>query len=392
LDAFFAAYKTLINRMLTDIWEAIEWTEKPIPKKSQKRLLPTLPGYSWKKELRTRYIPAWQFAKHWVDSALKTAFAILKSWKKNYRKGHRTRTQPVVKRSFVRVKQTLMKLEGDRLRITIKPREFVHVDLANRYFKIKGALGEPILTPTHVHLPFQMPNPERPETLIGWDSNKFSLDGFSPELGWLQIALKPLHTLHITYDNKRRRLNRIYARNKQRGKVLYRKYRTRERHRVHNYLCHLLKDLTTLPAAHGFEALDKQRMNRTHHKRWNRELQHTDWRKIVALLKNRGVVMEVAAYYTSKMCARCGYIHKDLRGEHIFECPHCGVRIDRQLNACINIYLRMRGFSPTVAWFDRTVVGGFALIGAETRSSDELVRSLHELMKPQVYVGALIPT
>jgi putative transposase len=174
--------------------------------------------------------------------------------------------------------------------------------------------------------------------------------------------------------------------------LLYQKYRNRERYRVHNYLCHLLKDLTALLVTHGFEALDKQRMHRNRHKRWNRELQYTDWRKIVALLKTKASVMEVPAYYTSKMCARCGYIHKDLRGQKIFECPHCGLRIDRQLNACINIYLRMRGFSHTRTWFDRTVLGGFALIGAETRSSDELARSLHELMKPQVYVGTLIPT
>ena len=133
-------------------------------------------------------------------------------------------------------------------------------------------------------------------------------------------------------------------------------------------------------------------MTRTHHKRWNRELQHADWRKIVALLKMKVPVGEGPTYYTSKMCARCEYIYKDLRGQKLFKCPNYRLRIDRQLNACINIYLSMRGFSYSVAWVDRTIVGGFALNGAETRSSDELARSLHELMKPQVYVGALMPT
>jgi predicted RNA-binding Zn-ribbon protein involved in translation (DUF1610 family) len=108
-------------------------------------------------------------------------------------------------------------------------------------------------------------------------------------------------------------------------------------------------------------------------------------------MKNRANVIEVPAYYTSKICARCGYLHKDLRGAQIFECPNCGLKIDRQLNACINIYLRMRGFSHTIGWFDRTVVGGFALIGAEMKSSDELARSLDELMKPQVYVCVSMP-
>jgi len=379
--------------MLTESWGHIQWKEKPLKKKTQKRLLPTLPTYAFKKVLRTQYLPTWPYAKHWVDSALKTTFAILKSWQKNYLKGNRTRTQPTVKRSFVRVKQTLMKLEGERLRITIKPREFVYIDLSKRYFQLKGKLGEPILTSTKIHLPFREidPIPEGIEQ-IAWDSNKFSLDGFSPTQGWLKIDLKPLHTLHITYDNKRRHLNRIYARNKRQGQRLYRKYRARERHRVQNYLGHLIKRLTALPATHGFEALEPRKMIRAHQRRWNRELQHTDWRKIVRLMQNRAKVIEVPAYYTSKICARCGYLHKDLRGTKIFECRTCGLKIDRQLNACINIYLRMRGFSHDIAWFDRTVVGGFALIGAETKSSDELVRSLDELMKPQVYICVSMPT
>ena len=393
LDAFFVAYKTLLNQLLTESWGQIQWKEKHLKNKTQLRLLPTLPTYAFKKELRTQHLPTWTYAKHWVDSALKTAFAILKSWQKNYLKGNRTRAQPTVKRSFVRVKQTLMKLEGERLRITIKPREFVYIDLSKRYFKLKGKLGEPILTPTKIHLPVQEKDPEPiASQQIAWDSNKFSLDGFSPTQGWLKIDLKPLHTLHITYDNKRRNLNRLYARNKRQGQRLYRKYRTRERHRVQNYLGHLIKQLTALPATHGFEALEPRKMIRAHQRRWNRELQHTDWRKIVRLMKNRANVIEVPAYYTSKICARCGYLHKDLRGELIFECPTCGSKMDRQLNACINIYLRMRGFSHNIAWFDCTVVGGFALIGAETKSSDELVRNLDELMRPQVYVCVSMPT
>lgn len=140
--------------------------------------------------------------------------------------------------------------------------------------------------------------------MIGWDSNKFSLDGFSPNQGWLKIDLPPLHTIHITSKNKYRRINQIYAHNKRRGKVLYQKYRKRERHRVHNYLCHLLNHLAAMAATHSFEALTKQKMNRHAKKRWNRELQHTNWRTIVTLLKNKASIREIAPYYTSKICAR----------------------------------------------------------------------------------------
>ncbi|MEM4297348.1 MAG: transposase [Nitrososphaerota archaeon] len=49
---------------------------------------------------------------------------------------------------------------------------------------------------------------------------------------------------------------------------------------------------------------------------------------------------------TSKTCSRCGYYNKDLRGAGIFKCPNCGLVIDRQKNASINLwneFLRMWG-------------------------------------------------
>ncbi len=53
----------------------------------------------------------------------------------------------------------------------------------------------------------------------------------------------------------------------------------------------------------------------------------------------------------------------DGKGE-IFECKQCGLRIDRQLNAAINVYLRMEGLSHDTGWFDENVVKGFTQTGA----------------------------
>ncbi len=91
--------------------------------------------------------------------------------------------------------------------------------------------------------------------------------------------------------------------------------------------------------------------------------------------------------WTSKRCSRCGATNKSLRAEKVFECPSCGLKIDRQFNASVNIYLKMRGVSPEVPWFDTTVLpAGLPLMGAETSDADELARHFDELMKPQVYV------
>ena len=58
-----------------------------------------------------------------------TAYSILDSWKKNYDKGKRKRNCPIAKRLFVRIKQTLMKVEEEKLRIFIKPYQFIYINL-----------------------------------------------------------------------------------------------------------------------------------------------------------------------------------------------------------------------------------------------------------------------
>ena len=50
--------------------------------------------------------------------------------------------------------------------------------------------------------------------------------------------------------------------------------------------------------------------------------------------------------YTSKTCARCGYVKKDLTlADRVFICPSCGWVADRDYNASLNI-LRSAGWEP----------------------------------------------
>jgi putative transposase len=391
LDQFFLDYNHVLNDIISETWNNIKWIEKPKKNSKQKRIFPSIPSYAFKKAMRDEFLVNWEYAAHWIDSAIKTAFSIINSWKKNYNKGRRKQNKPMVKRFFVRVKQTLMKIEEDRMRITIKPHEFVYIDLSGRYFSLNGKIGEPILSDKEIYIPITTNDNINVQDKIGWDSNKFSIDGYSETRGWIKVDIQPLHTLHITYDNKFRRINKIYARNKHLGIRLYRKYRKRCKNRIKNYLCDVTNQMTEIPAVHGFEALDKKYLFKNAHHKWNRELNHADWRQIYHLVKNRNETIEVNPAWTSKRCSRCGATNKSLRGEKTFECPSCGLRMDRQFNAGINIYLKMRGVSPEVAWFDTAILpAGLPLIAAETRDVDELARHLDELVKPQVYLG--LPT
>ena len=88
---------------------------------------------------------------------------------------------------------------------------------------------------------------------------------------------------------------------------------------------------------------------------------------------------------TTKMCSRCGMINAP-KGA-VYECS-CGLRIDRQLNASINLYLQMEGLSPSPRLFKELMKAwsGFTLTGEEADEGlDELMRAFR-LMNPKSYV------
>jgi len=62
----------------------------------------------------------WDYSTHFCHSACKIASSMLKSWRKKVRKGEAK--PPKAKKLFIRFDPQLVKFEGDRLRISIKPR------------------------------------------------------------------------------------------------------------------------------------------------------------------------------------------------------------------------------------------------------------------------------
>jgi len=93
--------------------------------------------------------------------------------------------------------------------VTVKPDEYVYLELSKRYFSLpqevySSVLGEPVITPEKVHLPVhyeddaQGGNPS-----VAWDFNLLSLDGYSPETGWVRIDTKKLASVHISSFEKK---------------------------------------------------------------------------------------------------------------------------------------------------------------------------------------------
>jgi len=260
------AHRDVVNRILEELWSHIEWKKRKLPGKKQWRLLPKykvdIHSKEYKKKLRDSLLQEWPYAAHWVDSAIKTAYSIFKTWRKNYVKGERKRRRPTAKRLFVRAKQTLLKLEGEKLRVTVKPDEYVYLDLSKRYFPLPGevssaGLGEPVITPEKVHLPVHCEDTQNSNPSVAWDFNLLSLDGYSPETGWIRIDTKKLASVHISSFEKRRSVQRKASRSKKAKRVLS-KYSNRERNRARKHQLEIARVIQSVAGVVGLEELKKQ--------------------------------------------------------------------------------------------------------------------------------------
>lgn len=308
-----------------------------------------------------------------------------------------------MKRLFLRAKQMLIKLEGEKLQVTLFPQHQVYFDLSKRYSKLPDAVSssgirKPIITFDRIHLPIHTEKSllELPQTVVrahrmAWDSNILSLDGFSPETGWVKIDTRPLALVHISSFEKRRHVQKKASKSKKVRRVLG-KYSRRERNRAKKHQIEIARAIASQAEINGFEALRKERLY-TGSKIWNRRIARTDWRSIRRLVSNNSSSVERAPNTPQSVApGRCGWLVKDLKGSRCFECRSCGSRVDRQLNAAINLYLKMVGVSHNIFWWDSVVlpallVGGYVQTGVERKAVDELVRLLHEVVKPQTYIA-----
>ena len=71
----------------------------------------------------------------------------------------------------------------------------------------------------------------------------------------------------------------------------------------------------------------------------------------------------------------------------LYVCERCGLRINRQLNAAINLYLQMEGLSPAPKLFGELVKGwsGFAPTGGEAAEDPDELGKDPRLMNPKSY-------
>ena len=124
------------------------------------------------------------------------------------------------------------------------------------------------------------------------------------------------------------------------------KYTRRIRYLEESYIDYVITSLKNKkPKEIIIEDLDVKGMKEKRDNKYVRKgLQHSPFSKLLRTLENRCnnygiVVKKVDRYYpSSKTCNKCGYKKNDLKlSDRVFICPNCGLEIDRDYNAAINI-------------------------------------------------------
>jgi putative transposase len=199
----------------------------------------------------------------------------------------------------------------------------------------------------YVYLTYSLKNNKKEESKI-IDSNLYTLDAYDGEK-FVTFSLKELYSLKFGMELKRSKIQSFASKHGKKGKELLRKYSHRERNRVLDYVHKFVDKLLEIYPVTTFavEKLNKQEMFRDANDKLSKRISRTVWRTIHRVLKYKAplygsFVKEVSPHLTSKSCPRCGWVSRKVG--RIFKCERCGFTLDRQLNASLNIYLKMCGF------------------------------------------------
>ncbi|AKA74369.1 transposase [Saccharolobus solfataricus] len=360
-------YRTLLQKAIDYLWNL---TKIQVRKKNGNYKI-TLPK---KKEvykpLREELEKINHLASHYVDKAINDAFSILKSWRKRAIKGRASIEKPRVKKAYVRIKTTLRKVVGESVRITVRPHEYITFSWSKSWFsrRVKELeLGEPIIKEEKVYLSFRYKLPwVTPLNFLAIDSNLYTLDAYDGEK-FVTISLKQLYSMKYSMEVKRAKVQSFASKYTKRGRELMRKYSHRERNSVLDFVRKFVNALLDLYPITFFavEKLNKESMFKDANDSLSRKISRTVWRSIHRVLRYKAplygsFVKEVNPHLTSRSCPRCGFVSRKVG--KTFECERCGFKLDRQLNASLNIYLKMCGF-PHIRDIPRVWVGVIPLMG-----------------------------
>ncbi len=337
----------------------------------------------------------WRWTRHYIDSALLQVSGMVYGWVKRYNKG-KAHKQPEIRNKAVYIKNTLFTVKNNIIKISLIPnKQYLEVNLNNyRYipkdyteiggltyipekkrlvinFKRDAVKVKPLkyigidvnLMNITIYIPDTVPGIEYYKLLKNGDltkttgyEDKDSIQLFRKVGGKaMVIDISILYNIHKTYELKRGRLQELSKKKPKTMKRVMDKYSRREKRRV-NDLVHkltkwLLKYFSEKQYGVFLENLNKIKENTIANgngddksKDTKRKLGKWNARKLQNTLKyklqwNGIYVDDVNPRNTSHKCPICGNKMKEYNHRRM-KCTHCGLIVDRDVTAAINIYHR----------------------------------------------------
>ena len=130
-----------------------------------------------------------------------------------------------------------------------------------------------------------------------------------------------------------------HAKAKKKIKLLYRRLKNIRENYTHQITAALIK---ATPKAIVIEDLNISSMMKNHH--LAKSIAEQKWYEFRHILTYKcsmnNIELRIASHFypSSKTCSGCRHIKKDLKlNERVYKCPECGLEIDRDLNAAINL-------------------------------------------------------
>jgi putative transposase len=296
----------------------------------------------------------WSYSTHYCHSACKIALAMLKTHRRKRKEG-----KPEAKKLFMQLDPMLYKLHEDRVRISVRPRQFLFINLKfGKYQKKfidawqKGKLktGEITINCDKIIIPFKKEvDLQNPSDWIAIDINESNVTSVSSNPHVLRIEHE-LRTIHTTYFNIRRRIQKLAKRKPITAQRLLKKYSGKEKARAKD-LCHKIsREIVDFAKQHSFgiimEDLKGMRKHLNKGRIMNRRLHNWNFRKLQFYIEYKAKleglpVVYVNPKWTSTLCPICGGKLAP-NGHRLLKCSKCGYKGDRDMTACLNM-LRMRG-------------------------------------------------
>jgi putative transposase len=284
-----------------------------------------------------------------INMAVFKAHAILKNYRRTIKKrGHCNK--PYVKKKFIIVDSCNVKLTGQYIHFSTKPRQFTAIKL-NEYALSKLSqnnvkIGTLVIREDEVIIPYSFSVEEKhTEGYIGIDMNFENITSYDTDYTTTVHDISRI----VNYKQKVRDRLSHFTRNDHRiRKQLTQKYGKKQRNREHNFLHNLANKITSQNKVPVLEKLKyiriQGRKGDKKGKRFRFKLNSWSRFKLQNIIdyksRQNGIVpVYVNPKGTSSKCSICE-AKITLEENRMMKCSACGIVLDRDVNASRNILKR----------------------------------------------------